>query len=542
METNDKLHFDGLISELKEWKSEESSKDLDDVYDEEVVSIEEEKIVPATVVDVTPKEIYLDIRYKNEAVVSVDEFSEGLPAVGDRFDVFVESLSGVGFDGLGVSVSKLKAEKVRKWEKAIGVLEEGQEIKGVIRRKVKGGMIVDIGVEAFLPLSQFDVRPVSNFDFFVGKEFDFRVVKVNLQRRNVVVSRRVLIEEKRLEERRNLLGSLQKGNIYKGVVKNLTSFGAFVDLGGIDGLLHITDMSWGRIVHPSELLSVGQEIDVMLLEIDEEKQRVSLGIKQKDPNPWQSIKKKYPDGSRVVGKVVNITNYGAFVQVDDVECLLHVSEMSWTRRVNHPSEMLKIGQDVECVVLSVSVEDKKISLGMKQLKEDPWNTISDQYKEGDRVTGLVKSIKDYGVFVDIGNGIDALLHISDMSWSKRVNHPSEILRKGEEVESVILSINVAEKKIAVGLKQLEEDPWLTRVNDIKVGDEVDATIVKLSKYGIFASFLDVFEGLIHKQDIETYKQSEEGQSQALNEGDEIKVYVSSIDFSSKKIALSFFPA
>lgn len=516
--------------------SNEELPSMDDLMGE-TPSASEGEIVRGKIISYDKSDVMVDIGYKSEGIVPRQEFrDESDLQIGREIDVLVESLE----DSEGrVLLSKIKADKIRQWDETVRHLEEGSIVDGRVTRKIKGGLIVDVGIDAFLPASQVDVRPVSNFDEFVDRTYKFKIVKINLKRKNIVVSRRELLEEERSRSREELLSKITIGDISKGVVKNITDFGVFIDLGGLDGLLHITDMSWGRINHPSQMLSVGDNVDVMILDIDKDKGRVSLGLKQKTENPWSNIPEKYPVNSKVKGKVVNLTHYGAFIELEEgVEALLHISEMSWTRRVAHPSEVLKVGDEIEAVVLSVNTNDHKLSLGLKQTQENPWDRVEEDFAVGMKVKGRVRNLTDYGAFVEICEGIDGLVHVSDMSWTKRINHPSEVVKKGDEIEAIVLSVDSENKKIALGMKQLEDDPWKTSIMDYSKNQEVQGSIIKVTKFGLFVGFDDGLEGLVHSSQLETDGQRFEDN---YKEGDSITAYIAKVDTEQRKISLSISP-
>src|SRR5882724_10259654 len=416
------------------------------------------EIVKGTVIEVRPKEVMVDIGYKSEGVISGNEF-EDIKAmkIGDLIDVLIEKLEDK--EGM-VVLSKEKAEFKKNWDKILTICNEGGTINGKVKAVVKGGLLVNIGVEAFLPASQIDIVPPKNLGGFVGNNYDFKVVKINQERQNIVLSRRELIEQERNERRSKLLAEMVPGDIRKGTVKNITDFGAFIDLNGLDGLLHITDMSWGRIGHPSEILKVGQEIDVVVLDINREKERVSLGLKQKLQNPWENIESKYQVGMKVKGKVVNLVPYGAFVELEPgVEGLVHVTELSWTKRIAKPADVLKADQEIEAIVLGINREEQKISLGIRQLESNPWDGAAAKYTAGTKVKGQVRNLTSYGAFIELEEGLDGMIHVSDISWTRKINHPSEVLKKGDEAEAVVLEIDKSNQRISVGIKQLSEDPW-----------------------------------------------------------------------------------
>ena len=453
-------------------------------------------IVKGTVIEVRSKEVLVDIGYKSEGVIPGNEFDDiKTVKVGDQVDVLIEKLEDK--EGM-VVLSKEKAEFKQNWERILTICNEGGTIAGRVKAIVKGGLLVNIGVEAFLPASQIDVMTPKNLAQYVGNTYDFKVVKINQERQNIVLSRRELIEQERLERRQKLLTEMVPGDIRKGTVKNITDFGAFIDLNGIDGLLHITDMSWGRIGHPSELLKVGQDIDVVVLDINKEKERVSLGLKQKLANPWDNIEQKYPVGARVKGKVVNLVPYGAFVELEPgVEGLVHVTELSWTKRIAKPSDVLKPDQEIEAQVLGINREEQKISLGLRQLESNPWDQAQEKYPPGTKVKGKIRNLTSYGAFIELEEGLDGMIHVSDISWTRKINHPSEVLKKGDEVEAVVLEVDKTNQRIAVGLKQLEIDPWEKIDQLYKVGDLVTGQVTKLASFGAFVGLQHEIDGLVH---------------------------------------------
>ncbi len=481
------------------WDEEYSLEEYEamlQMYEETLTNVEEGEIVKARVLRVTDNAVILDVGFKSEGAVPRDEFKnpEQLQP-GDEVDVFLENLE----DEEGVVVlSKKKADFLRVWEKIKTAYENDEKVPGTLMRKIKGGVTVDLmGVDAFLPGSQIALRRVPNVEDLLGQTYDFKIIKLNKRRRNIVVSRRVILEQERETKREQLVKELLVGQVRKGVVKNVTDFGAFIDLGGLDGLLHITDMSWGRVGHPSEIVEIGQEMDVKVLDIDWDRERISLGLKQLLPYPWKDVERKYPVGARVRGKVVSITNYGAFVELEKgVEGLVHISEMSWTRNVKHPSKLVSIGDEIEAVVLKVDRDEEKISLGMKQIEEDPWLALPAKYPTGTRVTGKVRNLTSFGAFVEIEPGIDGLIHISDLSWTKRVQHPSEVLRKGDDVEVVVLGVDAENKRISLGLKQTEDDPWTRLVDQYAPGVETPGTIVRLLDEGVVVDLGGDVEGFV----------------------------------------------
>ncbi|HEX7051994.1 MAG TPA: 30S ribosomal protein S1 [Longimicrobiales bacterium] len=481
---------------LEEEYSPEEYEAMLAMYEETLTNVEEGEIVKAQVLRVTENAVILDVGFKSEGAVPLDEFKnpEELKP-GDEVDVFLENLE----DQEGVVVlSKKKADFLRVWEKIKTAYENDEKVPGTLTRKIKGGVTVDLmGVDAFLPGSQIALRRVPNVEDLIGKTYEFKIIKLNKRRRNIVVSRRVILERERETKREQLVKELLVGQVRKGVVKNVTDFGAFIDLGGLDGLLHITDMSWGRVGHPSEIVEIGDELDVKILDIDWNRERISLGLKQLLPYPWKDVERKYPVGVRVRGKVVSITNYGAFVELEKgVEGLVHISEMSWTRNVKHPSKLVSIGDEIEAVVLKVDRNEEKISLGMKQIEEDPWLALPAKYPTGTRVTGKVRNLTSFGAFVEIEPGIDGLIHISDLSWTRRVQHPSEVLRKGEDVEVVVLGVDAENKRISLGLKQTEDDPWARLVDQYAPGVESRGKIVRLLDEGVVVDLGGEVEGFV----------------------------------------------
>jgi small subunit ribosomal protein S1 len=492
-------------------------------------------IVKGTIIEVRPKEVLVDIGYKSEGVISASEF-EDIKAVkvGDEIDVLIEKLEDK--EGM-VVLSKEKAEFKKNWERILTICNEGGTISGKVKAMVKGGLVVNIGVEAFLPASQIDVTNPKNLAQYVGNTYDFKVVKINQERQNIVLSRRELIEQERTERRQKLLSDMTPGDIRKGTVKNITDFGAFIDLNGIDGLLHITDMSWGRVGHPSEILKVGQDIDVVVLDINREKERVSLGLKQKLANPWDSIASKYPVGARVKGKVVNLVPYGAFVELEPgVEGLVHVTELSWTKRIAKPADVLKPGQEIEAAVLGINREEQKISLGLRQLEANPWDKAQEKYPAGTRVKGKIRNLTSYGAFIELEEGLDGMIHVSDISWTRKINHPSEVLKKGDEVEAVVLEVDKANQRIAVGIKQIAADPWENIDQLYKVGDLVTGQVTKLASFGAFVGLQHEIDGLVHISQIS--EERVEKIKNVLKVGQEVTARVIKIDRSDRRIGLS----
>jgi len=494
----------------------------------------EGEIVIGTVVMVGRDMVVVDIGGKSEGVIALREFADAsgqtTVAQGDKVDVFIESREND--DGL-VTISKEKADKMKVWDEISNACEADELIEGTISQRVKGGLSVTIrgGVKAFLPGSQVDLRPIRNLDKLIGQTYKFKVIKFNKKRGNIVLSRRVLLERERDEMKQKTLENLTEGMVVRGTIKNITEYGAFVDLGGIDGLLHITDMSWGRVNHPNEVFQVGDEVTVKVLKYNPETERVSLGLKQTQEDPWNHAEEAYPAGKKVRGKVMSITDYGAFVELEPgVEGLIHVSEMSWTKKVKHPSKMLEIGQELECQVLEVDARAKRISLGLKQLEPDPWNLFTEKYNPGDKIAGKVRSLTDYGVFVGIEDGVDGMVHKSDLSWTVRVNNPSDLYHKGDDVEAIILSINHDEKKVSLGVKQLFDDPWPSMMGEFPMGRVVDeASVISMVDYGVFVRLREGVEALISREDVE------ESDDAKIKVGDKMKVEITSVDSIDRRL-------
>jgi len=493
------------------------------------------EIVKGKIIEVRPKEVLVDIGYKSEGVIPITEFEDPSSLKpGDEIDVIIEQLENK--DGM-VVLSHEKAAFRKNWERIIAICNEGGKITGKVKSVVKGGLIVNIGVEAFVPASHIDLTPPKDLQQYVGNTYEFKVVKVNQERQNVVLSRRELLEQERAERKAKLLAEMMPGDIRKGIVKNITEFGAFIDLNGVDGLLHITDMSWGRIRHPSEMLKIGQEIEVVVLDVNREKERVSLGLKQKMPNPWDNIEQRYPVGSRVRGKVVSVVPYGAFVELEPgVEGLVHVTELSWTKRITKASDVLKVGQEIEAIVLEVNKDEQKIALGVRQLQPNPWDEADKKYKPGTRVKGKVRNLTSYGAFVELEDGLDGLIHVSDMSWTRKINHPSEVLKKGQEVEAVVLEVDKANQRIALGLKQLTPDPWENIDQLYKVGDLVTGKVTKLASFGAFVSLAHGIDGLVHISQIS--EERVDKVKNVLKVGQEVTARVIKIDKAERRIGLS----
>ena len=493
------------------------------------------EIVKGTIIEVRPKEVLVDIGYKSEGVISGVEFEDLKAAkVGDQIDVLLEKLEDK--DGM-VVLSKEKAEFKQNWERILTICNEGGKISGKVKAIVKGGLLINVGVEAFLPSSQIDISTPRNLAGYVGNTYEFKVVKINQDRQNIVLSRRELLEQERNERRAKLLSEMTPGDIRKGTVKNITDFGAFIDLNGIDGLLHITDMSWSRIGHPSEILKVGQDLDVVVLDINREKERVSLGLKQKLANPWDSIESKFPVGTKVKGKVVSLVPYGAFVELEPgVEGLVHVTELSWTKRIAKPSDVLKQDQEIEAIVLSINREEQKISLGIRQLETNPWDMAQQKYPVGTRVKGKIRNLTSYGAFLELEEGLDGMIHVSDISWTRKINHPSEVLKKGDDVEAIVLEVDKPNQRIALGLKQLATDPWANIDQLYKVGDLVTGSVTKLASFGAFIGLQHEIDGLVHISQIS--EERVDKIKNVLQAGQEVTARVIKIDRSDRRIGLS----
>ncbi|MBW3551965.1 MAG: 30S ribosomal protein S1 [Gemmatimonadetes bacterium] len=505
------------------------------MYEGTLQEIVEGEIVKARVLRLTDSAVILDVGFKSEGSVPRDEFSEPEKLEpGTEVEVFLESLE----DEEGrVVLSKKKADFLRVWDKIKQAYEEDDQVPGILKRKIKGGVTVDLmGVEAFLPGSQIALRRVPNVEDLVGNKYSFKIIKLNKRRRNIVVSRRVILEEEREKKKLYLVKELMVGQVREGVVKNVTDFGAFIDLGGLDGLLHITDMSWGRVGHPSEIVNIGDSLDVKVLDIDWDRERISLGLKQLLPYPWKDVAEKYPVGSRVIGRVVSITNYGAFVELEKgVEGLVHVSEMSWTRNIKHPSQVATIGDEIEAVVLKVDRQEEKISLGMKQIEEDPWLALPVKYPQGTKVKGVVRNLTSFGAFVEIEPGIDGLIHISDMSWTKRIQHPSEVLRKSEEVEVVVLGVDAENKRISLGLKQMQDDPWYGLVDQYSPGVEASGTVARLLDDGVVVDLGGDVEGFVPTTQLPGGVKEP---NQAVAEGQKVELRVLESDAVNRRIVLA----
>ncbi len=509
---------------------------MESLYASTLDPVKDGEIINGTVVRVENDYLLIDVGYKSEGFVSRREFPDGARSLspGDKVEVYVEARE----DEEGRMVlSKDKANRIKVWDEISRAYDNDENVNGRVVARIKGGLTVDIGLKAFLPGSQVDLRPVRNLDQFIGQNFDLKIIKLNRKRGNIVLSRRVLLEEERSELKRETLGQLEEGQQTVGVVKNITDYGAFIDLGGIDGLLHITDMSWGRVSHPSELLSIGDTVKVVVLKFDQERERVSLGHKQITPDPWANVEVKYPVSGRVRGRVVSITDYGAFVELEPgVEGLVHISEMSWTRRNRHPSKIVAIGDIVEAVVLSLDQSSRRISLGMKQVEANPWTEVEKKYPVGSEVTGQIRNLTEFGAFVALEEGIDGLIHISDISWTQRYKHPSEALTKGDDVKAVVLSVDVEKERLSLGVKQLSSDPWSAIDSRYAVGDDVEAEVTKITNFGVFAAPEEELEGLVHISELSTEKVSKP--EDIVRVGDVYKMRVLKIEAEQRKLGLS----
>ncbi len=519
--------------EEMEWYEPEEDKDFD-----------VNNIVEGRIIRIDDESVLVDVGFKSEGTVPLYEWEdhEDPPEVGQTIKVLIEDMEdelGKVDDPYGmIMISKKKAEKILKWEDIVKNVSESQVVTGTVTRKIKGGLLVDIGVSVFLPASQVDIRRPSDIGDFIGRVVQCEVLKIDETRRNIVVSRRSLIEKQRQEDRTALLKELEEGQWRKGIVKNIADFGAFVDLGGIDGLLHITDMSYERIGHPSEMVSIDQEIEIVVLNVDREKEKVALGLKQKQPNPWEQVEEKYPVGSRHKGEVVNVMSYGAFVKLEPgIEGLVHISEMSWTKRINHPNEIVHIGDEIEIMILGVDKEGQQLSLGIKQTQSNPWDDITDRFPVDSVVTGKVRNLTNYGAFIELEEGIDGLLHVSDMSWVRKISHPNEMMEKGDEVTCKVLAVDQDRRRIALGLKQLDNDPWVHDIpNRYQPGQIVTGKVTKITNFGVFVGLEEDLEGLLHISELADHKV--DNPEDVVNVGDELEVKILRVDTEERKIGLS----
>lgn len=510
--------------------------DMDSILGESIKQFTPGAILEGRIIGFTDDDVVVEVGLKSEGLVPREEFDNAAELkVGDKVKVLLKNVDG---DGGQVELSKRQADRMLNWQRLIDTTREGDVVQGRVMRKIKGGLLVDIGVPVFLPASQVDVRRPGEIGDFIGRDIRAAVLKIDTERKNIVISRRKLIEEERESAKKRLMDTLKEGMIVVGEVKNIADFGAFVDLGGIDGLLHITDMSWGRINHPSDMLKMGQKIEVKVLNIDREKEKIALGLKQKEISPWEEIEKKYPTGSRVRGAVVNIMSYGAFVRLEPgIEGLVHISEMSWTRRVNHPSEVVQPNQEVDVVVLDINKDKQEISLGMKQTEVNPWELVGEKYPKGTIIEGAVRNLANYGAFVEIEPGIDGLLHVSDISWTKKVTHPNEVFKKGDKVRCVVLDVDQEKQRVALGLKQLTEDPWINAIPDAyKPGMVVRGKVTKITNFGVFVELEADLEGLLHISELADHKV--ENPQDVVKPGDEVDVKILRVDIDDRKIGLS----
>ncbi len=510
--------------------------DMDSILAEHIAELKSGNILKGKIIGTSGDNFLVEVGLKSEGILERNEFdAPDSVEIGDTVEVLLESLES---ETGTVQISKRKADRIRGWERIIENSKEGDVVAGKVTRKIKGGLLVDIGVPVFLPASQVDIRRPSDIGEYVGRKIRAVILKIDQQRRNIVVSRRKLIEDERAEARKKLLGTLEEGSMVKGVVKNIADFGVFVDLGGIDGLLHITDMSWSRISHPSEMVKIDQEIEVKVLNIDREKEKIALGLKQKEDSPWQAIETKYPANTRIKGVVTNIMSYGAFVKLEDgIEGLVHISEMSWTRRINHPSELVSIGQEAEVVVLDINKDKQEISLGMKQTEVNPWELVAEKYPPGTVVEGKVRNLANYGAFVEIEPGIDGLLHVSDLSWTKKLTHPNELLKKGDTIRCVVLEVDQGKQRISLGLKQMTEDPWHEAIpTHYQPGMIVRGKVTKITNFGVFVELEQDLEGLLHISELADHKV--ENPEEVVKVGEEVEVKILRVDLDERKIGLS----
>jgi small subunit ribosomal protein S1 len=528
-----------LSNEEQESAESFSDPEIAKLLERSFANVEEGRIVRGRIVQIHDSDALVDIGYKSEGTIPLREFKNANGEqievnVGDTIDVFLEDTEDE--NGL-VVLSKEKADRIQVWEEITKAYEDGRIVEGKVCDRIKGGLSVDIGVKAFLPGSQVDLRPIRNLESLIGETIRTKIIKLNRRRGNIVLSRRAILEQERESARQETLANLEEGKIVSGIVKNITDYGVFIDLGGVDGLLHITDISWGRVNHPSELFQVGDEIEVMILSYDKEEEKVSLGLKQKTPDPWELVEEKYPVSSKVEGKVVSITDYGAFVELETgVEGLVHISEMSWTKRVKHPSKVVGLDDTVEAIVLDLDKDNRRISLGLKQIEPNPWAVVAEKYPPGSIVSGIVRNLTDFGAFIELEEGVDGLVHISDMSWTTRIKHPSEVLKKGEEVQAVLLNIDVENERLSLGIKQLQPNPWEGIANSITVGENVTGRVVRLTDFGAFIELDNGVEGLLHVSEIS--RQHVKKPEDVLSIDDEITAKVIKLDEENRRIGLS----
>ena len=531
------LELEQLMSAVLTQPEDGSAPSEDELYQHQSVGLDPNEIITGTIIRVDSEEVLVDIGYKAEGVVQREEWEDTneVPVVGETVSVLLEEIE----DGFGfILLSKRKADRQRLWDQVIKEHDEDDVVTGAVVRKIKGGLLVDIGVHVFLPASQVDIRRPPDIADFIGQDIECVILKIDEARRNIVVSRRKLIEDRRETAKKDLLGRITEGDVVTGVVKNIADFGAFVDLGGIDGLLHITDMTWRRINHPTESVKIDDEIQVKILNIDRDREKIALGMKQLTPSPWESAAEKYPVGSRVQGEVVNVMSYGAFVKLEDgIEGLVHISEMSWVKRINHPTELVQVGDEVDVVVLGVNLDKQEISLGMKQTQPNPWDKVAEKYPPGQTVAGTVRNLTNYGAFIELEEGVDGLLHVSDMSWTRKISHANEMLKKGDAIECQVLSVDQERKRIALGLKQLGGDPWEDRIpTEFAPGSVVTGKVTKITNFGVFVQLEEELEGLLHISELADHKV--ENPEEIVNVGEDIEVRILRVDTSDRKIGLS----
>ncbi|QDU33857.1 30S ribosomal protein S1 [Poriferisphaera corsica] len=525
--------FDLLAAEFG---SAVADGDMEGLIEGQIGDFKPGTILQGKIIGYAGDDFLVEVGLKSEGVLDKNEFDDAADVeVGDTVEVLLEEVEGD--DGM-VQLSKRKADRIRGWERIITEKDEGDTVDGKVMRKIKGGLLVDIGVPVFLPASQVDIRRPADIGIFIGETIEAQILKIDEQRRNIVISRRKLIEERRTEQRQKLLSDIKEGDLVSGMVKNIADFGAFVDLGGIDGLLHITDMSWGRVNHPSDIVKLDEKIEVKVLSIDYDKEKIALGLKQKDASPWEDIEQKYPQNTRIRGTVTNIMSYGAFVKLEEgVEGLVHISEMSWTRRINHPSEMVSIGEEVEVVVLDINKDKQEISLGMKQTEVNPWELVAEKYPPGTIVEGKVRNLASYGAFIEIEPGIDGLLHVSDLSWTKKLSHPNEMLKKGETIKCIVLEVDQEKQRVALGLKQMTEDPWLEAIpTHYQPGMIVQGKVTKITNFGVFVELEEDLEGLLHISELADHKV--ENPQDVVQVGQDVEVKILRVDLDERKIGLS----
>ncbi len=527
---------DDAMALLKEaYGSDVADGDMDSLLSGQMNDFEPDSILTGKIIGWAGDDVVIDVGLKSEGLVNKDEFEGAEIKIGDEIQVLLENIDGEG--GI-IQLSKRKADRIINWQRIIETTHEGDTLEGRVLRKIKGGLLVDIGVHVFLPASQVDIRRPGDISEFIGRTIRAEILKIDEERRNIVISRRKLIEHERDAAKKRLLSTLKEGDVVKGQVKNIADFGAFIDLGGIDGLLHITDMSWGRVNHPSEIVKIDEEVEVKVLNIDLDKEKIALGLKQREASPWEEIEQKYPVGSRIKGEVVNLMSYGAFVRLEDgIEGLVHISEMSWTRRINHPSELVKPGDPVDVVVLDIDKNKQEISLGMKQTEVNPWELVAEKYPPGTIIEGTVRNLANYGAFIEIEMGIDGLLHVSDVSWTKKVAHPNEVFQKGDQVKCVVLEVDQDKQRIALGVKQLTEDPWIEAIpGAYQPGMVVRGHVTKITNFGVFVELEDNLEGLLHISELADHKV--ENPHDVVEAGQEVDVKILRVDTGDRKIGLS----